>query len=193
MIGRDNRQLVRQLETWTNQTLGPHYARQVRIDEAMVQSLRAGVAGAPMNNPRDEMAALMALRAQGDKEAAAAFHRIDNLLTDPSEEFADEELNKRVKKFLRDVPEGSTGPGPLPRANFEALLRTQSPPRQMMSSQANPAMKMRGAESERRTGNAQGAGRGPVTPALIPVGDRTPSKAPAACSAEVRDVTPSLR
>jgi 2-polyprenyl-6-methoxyphenol hydroxylase-like FAD-dependent oxidoreductase len=65
MIGWDNFQLVRQLETWTDQTLGPHYARQVRIDEAMVQSLRAGVAGAPMNSPRDEMAALMALRAQG--------------------------------------------------------------------------------------------------------------------------------
>jgi hypothetical protein len=71
---------------------------------------------------------------RGDKEAAAAFHRIDNLLTDPSEEFADEELSKRVKKFLRDVPEGSTGPGPLPRANFEALLRTRLPGERMMSS-----------------------------------------------------------
>jgi 2-polyprenyl-6-methoxyphenol hydroxylase-like FAD-dependent oxidoreductase len=193
MIGWDNFQLVRQLETWTDQTLGPHYARQVRIDEAMVQSLRAGVAGAPMNSPRDEMAALMALRAQGDKEAAAAFHRIDNLLTDPSEEFADEELSKRVKKFLRDVPEGSTGPGPLPRANFEALLRTRLPGERMMSSWAHPAMTMREAESERRTSNGQGRGRGPMTPASIPGGDRTPSKAPAARTAEVRDVTPSLR
>jgi len=43
------------------------------------------------------------------------FHRIDNLLTDPSEEFADVELNLRVKDFLRDVPEGSAGPGPLSR------------------------------------------------------------------------------
>jgi hypothetical protein len=93
------------------------------VDEAMVRSLRAGIAGAPMDSPKDEMAALMALRAQGDKEAAAAFHRIDNLLTDPSEEFADVELNLRVKEFLRDVPEGSAGPGPLPRARFEALLR----------------------------------------------------------------------
>jgi flavin-dependent dehydrogenase len=124
MIGRDNCQLARELETWTDQTLGPHYARQIRIDEAMVQSLRAGVAGAPMNNPSDEMAALMALRAQGDKQAAAAFHRIDNLLTSPSEEFADTELNKRVKEYLRDVPQGSAGPGPLPRATFEAMLRS---------------------------------------------------------------------
>ena len=76
-----------------------------------------------MKNPSDEMSALMALRAQGDKEAAAAFHRIDNLLTDPSEEFADAELNGRVKEFLRAVPEGSAGPGPLPRQTFEALLR----------------------------------------------------------------------
>ena len=125
LIGRDNRRLVCELETWTNQTLGPRYARQVQIDEAMVQSLRAGVAGAPMKNPSDEMSALMALRAQGDKEAAAAFHRIDNLLTDPSEEFADAELNGRVKEFLRAVPEGSAGPGPLPRQTFEALLRTR--------------------------------------------------------------------
>ena len=120
LIGRDNRRLVCELETWTNKTLGPHYARQVAVDEAMVKSLRAGIAGAPMDSPKDEMSALMALRAQGDKEAAAAFHRIDNLLTDPSEEFADVELNLRVKEFLRDVPEGSAGPGPLPRAAFEA-------------------------------------------------------------------------
>ena len=39
-----------------------------------------------MKNPSDEMAALMALRAQGDKQAAAAFHRTDNLLTDQSED-----------------------------------------------------------------------------------------------------------
>jgi hypothetical protein len=123
LIGRDNRRLVCELETWTNQTLGPHYVRQVQIDAAMVQSLRAGVAGAPMKIPSDKRSALMALRAQGDKEAAAAFHRIDNLLTDPSEEFADAELNGRVNEFLRAVPEGSAGPGPLPRQTFEALLR----------------------------------------------------------------------
>jgi 2-polyprenyl-6-methoxyphenol hydroxylase-like FAD-dependent oxidoreductase len=123
MIGHDNRQLVCELETWTNQTLGPHYARQVQIDEAMVQSLRAGVAGAPMKNPSDEMAALMALRAQGDKQAAAAFHRIDNLLTDQSDELTDAELNRRVKEFLREIPDGSAGLGSLPRATFEALLR----------------------------------------------------------------------
>jgi hypothetical protein len=87
----------------------------------MVQSLRAGVAGAPMNNPTDEMSALMVLRAE-DQEAAAACIRIDNLLTGLDEELADAELNRRIKEFLRDVPEGSAGPGPLPRANFEALL-----------------------------------------------------------------------
>jgi 2-polyprenyl-6-methoxyphenol hydroxylase-like FAD-dependent oxidoreductase len=123
LIGRDNFALVRELERWTNQTLRPHYSRQVAVDEAMVQSLRAGIAGAPMTNPNDEMSALMALRAQGDTEAAAAFHRIDNLLTNPSEEFADADLNRRIKEFLRDVPEGSAGPGPLPRPTFEGLLR----------------------------------------------------------------------
>jgi hypothetical protein len=76
-----------------------------------------------MNNPTDEMSALNVLRAQGDKEAVAAFHRIANLLTDLDEELADAELNRRIKEFLRDVPEGSAGPGPLPRATFEALLR----------------------------------------------------------------------
>ena len=123
MIGRDNRQLVSELETWTNQTLGPHYTRQVQVDEAMVHSLRAGVAGAPMNNPTDEMSALRVLQAQGDKEAVAACHRIANLLTGLDEELADAELNRRIKEFLADVPEGSAGPGPLPRATFEALLR----------------------------------------------------------------------
>jgi hypothetical protein len=122
LIGRDNHRLVRELEVWTSKTLGPRYAQQVQGDEAMVRSLRAGVAGAPMDHPSDEMSALMTLRAQGDKEAAAAFHRIDNMLTDPSDEFADAELNRRIKEFLRDVPTGSAGPGPLPRVTFEALL-----------------------------------------------------------------------
>jgi hypothetical protein len=76
-----------------------------------------------MKNPSDEMAALMALRAQGDKQAAAAFHRIDNLLTDQSDELTDAELNRRVKEFLREIPDGSAGLGSLPRATFEALLR----------------------------------------------------------------------
>ena len=122
MIGRDNHRLVRELDVWTSKALGPRYAQQVQRDEAMVRSLRAGVAGAPMDHPSDEMSALMTLRAQGDKEAAAAFHRIDNMLTDPSDEFADAELNRRIKEFLRDVPKGSAGPGPLPRVTFEALL-----------------------------------------------------------------------
>ena len=122
LIGRNNRQLICQLEAWTNQTLGPRYARQVQVDVDMVQSLRAGVAGGPMKNPGNEMSALIALRAQGDKEAAAAFHRIDNLLTDPFEELADAELDRRVKEFL-DAPEVSAGLGPLPRATFEAALR----------------------------------------------------------------------
>ena len=112
LIARDNRRLVCELETWTNQTLGPHYARQVQIDEAMVQSLRAGKPRSPVKMPSDETSALMALRAQGDKEAAAAFHRIDNLLTDPSEEFARSRSSTNgVRDFLRAAPRsGAAGP-----------------------------------------------------------------------------------
>jgi 2-polyprenyl-6-methoxyphenol hydroxylase-like FAD-dependent oxidoreductase len=123
MIGRNNRQLLRALETWTDHTLGPRYARQIHVDQAMVHALRAGVAGAPMNKPTDEMSALRALRAQGDEQAAAAFHRIDNLLTEPYEELADADLNRRLKEFLDHVPGGPAGPGPLPRHTFEAILR----------------------------------------------------------------------
>jgi 2-polyprenyl-6-methoxyphenol hydroxylase-like FAD-dependent oxidoreductase len=123
LIGRDNPQLVHALETWTSQTLGPRYARQVQVDEAMAHGLQAGIAGAPMNPPSDELSALAGLRELGDKQAAAAFHRIDNLLTEPEDELANDQLKARIRKHLRDVTKTSTGPGPLRRDTFEAILR----------------------------------------------------------------------
>jgi flavin-dependent dehydrogenase len=123
LIGRDNMRLLRELEAWTDETLGPRYTRQVQIDEAMIDALQAGIAGAPMMAPNDAMSALMALRDQGDSEAAQAFHRIDNLLSEPDQEFANERLRARVTAFLASVSPGPAGPGPLARTTFEDLLR----------------------------------------------------------------------
>ena len=122
LIGRDHLALLRHLETWTDQTLGARYAKQVQVDEAIITMLRDGIAGAPLMHPQDPMSALFALRARGDTEAASAAFRIDNLLTEPDEELSHPPLNERVTSYLSRAPTGDAGPGPLPRAAFEAIL-----------------------------------------------------------------------
>lgn len=123
LIGRDNAALLRNLEEWTDRVLGPRYAAQVQVDEAMVEGHRAGLAGGPMMRRKDPRAALLAMGKEGDAEAASAFYRIDNLLSDLDEVQADAGLHARLEAFLDHVEEGPAGPGPLPRAEFEALLR----------------------------------------------------------------------
>jgi 2-polyprenyl-6-methoxyphenol hydroxylase-like FAD-dependent oxidoreductase len=122
LIGRDHLALLRYLETWTDQTLGARYAKQVMVDEAIITMLRDGIAGAPLMYPQDPMSALFALRARGDTEAARAAFRIDNLLTEPDDELSHPPLNERVTSYLSNAPTGDAGPGPLPRAAFEAIL-----------------------------------------------------------------------
>jgi len=123
LIGRADAALLRGLETWTDQTVGPRYEAQVRVDEAMIKGLRDGVAGGPMMGRKDPGAALPAMAAQGDVEAEAAFYRIDNLLTELGDELAHDALRLRVEAFLDTIEEGPAGPGPLSRAKFEALMR----------------------------------------------------------------------
>jgi hypothetical protein len=123
LIGQDHQALLMEVEAWTNQVLGPRYAQQVQVDEAMVGGLRAGVAGGPLIRVRDPRQALPAVGAQGDAQARMAFYRIDNLLTDLAAEVGDTHLNRRLETFLADIEEGPDGPGPLPRAAFEAIVR----------------------------------------------------------------------
>lgn len=123
LIGRDPAALLRSLEQWTDQVLGPRYSAQVEVDEAMIEGLRAGIAGAPAMRSRDRLVALRALGAQGDTEAASAFFRVDNLHSDRDEVLAEPALRARIDAYLDGVEEGSDGPGPLPRPEFEALLR----------------------------------------------------------------------
>jgi 2-polyprenyl-6-methoxyphenol hydroxylase-like FAD-dependent oxidoreductase len=123
LIGQDHEALLREVEGWTNRVLGPRYAQQVQVDEAMVGALRAGVAGGPLIRTRNPGQALAAMGAQGDAQAGMAFYRIDNLLTDLPAEVSDPRLHRRLETFLADIEEGSDGPGPLPRAAFEAIVR----------------------------------------------------------------------
>lgn len=44
-------------------------------------------------------------------------------MTRLDDELADAALNARVGAFLEDVEEGAAGPGPLPKAEFEGLIR----------------------------------------------------------------------
>ncbi len=122
LIGRDNKDLVRSLEGWTDRTLGPRYTLQVGIDEAMVESLQVGIDGGPLLSANNEMAALDALRQQGDPEAEAAYHRVDNLLSELDEVLAHQPLRGRVDTFLAHARPGFSL-GPLPRDDFEALFR----------------------------------------------------------------------
>jgi hypothetical protein len=123
LIGSENVALVRALEAWTDQILGPRYQAQVAVDEAMIEGLRAGVRGEPAIRRTGPGGALPVMAAQGDTEAAAAFYRVDNLLTTLDEELTDAALRARVDAFLDTVEDGTADPGPLPRSEFEALLR----------------------------------------------------------------------
>ena len=123
LIGHNNAELVRGVEKWTDRVLGPRYAAQVQVDEAMIEGLRAGLAGGPMMRRKDPGRALLAMGMEGDAEAASAFYRIDNLLSTVDEVLTDAALRSRVEAFLADVEEGPAGPGPLPRAEFESILR----------------------------------------------------------------------
>lgn len=122
LIGQDHEALVQGVEEWTDRVLGPRYTAHVQLDEAMIKGLRAGIAGAPMTQTRDLRGALAALGAQGDARAGSAFYRIDNLITDLDAETADPSLNARLEAFLGEIEDGPASPGPLPRADFEAMV-----------------------------------------------------------------------
>lgn len=89
----------------------------------MIPSLHAGVGGAPLTQTKTPQTALAALGAQGDEQAASAFYRIDNLLSDLDTALSDRTLRARVDAYLATIDEGPAGLGPLPRAQFESLLR----------------------------------------------------------------------
>ena len=122
LIGVDNAALAVSLEEWTTRVLGPWYTAQVVIDEAMIEGLRAGVAGAALIRDKAPRTALMAMGAGGDDAAGAAFYRIDNLLSDLEQVLADDGLKTRLHTFVDNQPEEPAGLGPLPRAEFEKLL-----------------------------------------------------------------------
>ena len=123
LIGRDHEALLHGVEGWTDRVLGPRYAAQVQVDQAMIKGMQAGIAGAPMTRSRDPRGALATMGAQGDTQAGRAFFRIDNLLTDLNAELADSSLEARLGASLAEIEEGPDGPGPLPRADFEAMVR----------------------------------------------------------------------
>jgi 2-polyprenyl-6-methoxyphenol hydroxylase-like FAD-dependent oxidoreductase len=123
LIGHDHVQLLRSYEAWTDRVLGPLYQAQVQVDEAMIASLRAGIAGAPLIQSKNPQVALAALGAQGDEQAASAYYRIDNLLSGLETALTDRSLRARVHTHLATIEEGPAGVGPLPRTQFESLLR----------------------------------------------------------------------
>lgn len=120
--------LVRDLECWTNTHLGPRFDNQAALDAAMVDSLRAGIAGAtalpPMISQRP-LAALATLAGAGDEVAGQAFQRMDNLLSEPAELLADPEIRRRIEDHR------TRGPHPVPspvvsRQQFVDLVRPRA-------------------------------------------------------------------
>ena len=123
LIGRDNSALLRSHENWTDRVLGPRYTAQVQTDEAMIESLRGGLTGAPLTQTKDPRSALAAMGRNGDEQAESAFYRVDNLLSDLDEVLLNGPLRRRLDDHLAAVEEGPAGPGPLPRTEFESMLR----------------------------------------------------------------------
>jgi flavin-dependent dehydrogenase len=116
---------VRDLETWTERTLGPRFAFQAEVDARRTNAWLDGMRGAPMPEPKGlqrRVAALFALGAQGDDEAAAAGARFMHLLTDAEGELGDPALADKVTDYLEATPHLGGGAGPLPRGRFETLV-----------------------------------------------------------------------
>jgi 2-polyprenyl-6-methoxyphenol hydroxylase-like FAD-dependent oxidoreductase len=125
-IGQNNDALVRELEDWTDRTLGPRFEAQSESDESMVQTMRAGIHGAPLPEPekaQKPLSAVGALSTKGDELATAALARVQNLLVEPADLLADPSLAERVRSFLATDPPLGGGIGPLLRSEFEALVR----------------------------------------------------------------------
>lgn len=127
-IGRDDDSLVRELEAWTDRTLGPRFEVQSMSDESTVETIRAGILGALLPAPgkaHRSMLAVAALADKGDGLAAAALARVQNLLAEPADILAEPDLAERVRSFLDTDPDlGADSIGPLPRSKFEALVRS---------------------------------------------------------------------
>ncbi len=124
--GTDGAALAVDLERWTDRTLGPRFARQAAMDEARTRAMRDGVRGAPTPEPGEQqrpLAALMALAMQGDDLALLWSRRMAHLLAEPQELFADPHLSERIRSFLATNPSFGGDLGPLPRPDFEALVR----------------------------------------------------------------------
>ena len=125
-IGQKNDALVHELEDWTERTLSPRFEAQSVSDERMVQTMRAGIHGAPLPEPDEgqkPLSAVVALSRKGDELATAALARMHNLLAEPVDLLADPLLAERVQSFLATDPPLGGGIGPLPRSKFETLVR----------------------------------------------------------------------
>ena len=118
--------LVTEFEAWTDRTLGPRFAFQAEVDERRTAAWLDGIHGAPLPEPEGlqrQMAALFALGGEGDEVAAAAAARIMHLLAEASTELAEPGLAATVTSYLEATPTLGGGPGPLPREDFEPLVR----------------------------------------------------------------------
>jgi hypothetical protein len=124
--GTDGAALALDLEQWTDRTLGGRFTGQAAVDRSRSEAMRDGVRGAPTPEPGEQqrpLAALMALAMQGDELALMWSRRMANLLAEPQELFADPHLSERIRSFLATNPSLGGDMGPLPRADFETLVR----------------------------------------------------------------------
>lgn len=115
------------VEAWTEQTLGPLFDEQVRVDADITETMRAGIDGAPLRDPPPDRRPLVAaarLEREGDPVVAPVVRRVRHLLTDGSTVAEDEAVQQRIHDYLDKAPALSPGHGVLSRAQFERLVES---------------------------------------------------------------------
>jgi 2-polyprenyl-6-methoxyphenol hydroxylase-like FAD-dependent oxidoreductase len=125
-IGDPGDGLVTEVEAWTDRVLGPRFNFQAEVDERRTTAWLDGIRGSPLPEPEGlqrKVAALFALGGEGDEVADAAAARIMHLLAEADTELAEPGLAATVTAYLEAAPRLGGGPGPLPREDFEALVR----------------------------------------------------------------------
>lgn len=113
------------LEAWTEEHLGPHFARQAANDAGIAERLKAGLTGAAVPEPPPERrpaVAFMRLAREGDPVVGPAKNRAQDLLSRWDDVMQDERVQRRIREYLDADPVLSIGHGVLPRARFEQLV-----------------------------------------------------------------------
>ena len=124
-VANDPVEHARAFDQWTEHNLGVWFASQVANDQSQLDRFARALAGEPDPPITDPIARFIAglfAVAETDVHVATALARVGNLLINPMELAADEQVTERVNAYLAANPEIRQPPTEPSRERFEELL-----------------------------------------------------------------------